>query len=74
MDIFGVLLSANIIEVEYTNALGRIIGVIVNALVDHHGADYLTVNMYQNGKVISTAKSTSIKSQHALIFTRFKYS
>lgn len=45
------------------------IGVTVNALVDHHGADYLTVNMYQNGKIISTAKSTSIKSQHALIFT-----
>ena len=45
------------------------VAVVVNALVDHHGADYLTVNMYQNGKVISTVKSTSIKSVHNLVFT-----
>lgn len=44
------------------------IGVSTNALVDHHGADYLTVNMYKDGKIISTAKSTSIKSLHALAF------
>ena len=44
------------------------IGVSVNALVDHHGADYLTVNMYKDGKVISTAKSTSLKSLHTLVF------
>ena len=44
------------------------IGVSVNALVDHHGADYLVVNMYQNGKIISTAKSTSLKTVHALTF------
>ena len=45
------------------------VSVPVNALVDHHGADYLTVNMYQDGKVISTATSTSIKALHSLIFT-----
>ena len=44
------------------------IGLSVNALVDHNGADYLVVNMYQDGKVISTAKSTSIKSVHNLVF------
>ena len=45
------------------------IAVSVNALVDHHGADYLLVNMYQDGKVISTVKSTSVKSLHSLVFT-----
>ena len=45
------------------------IAVPVSALVDHHGADYLTVNMYKDGKVISTAKSTSLKALHALLFT-----
>ena len=45
------------------------IGVSVNGLVDHNGADYLTVNMYQNDKVISTVKSTSVKSVHNLVFT-----
>ena len=50
-----------------TNADGTV-AVPVNALVDHNGADYLTVNMYQDGKIISTAKSTSIKSLHALVF------
>ncbi len=34
MDILGVLLSANIIEVEYTNALGRIISVSINAIIE----------------------------------------
>ena len=34
------------------------IGVTTNALVDHNGADYLLVNMYQDGKEISTVKST----------------
>ena len=48
------------------------VSVSVNALVDHNGADYLTVNMYEDGKIISTAKSTSIKSVHALIFTPVK--
>lgn len=51
-----------------TNDNGAI-AVNVNALVDHHGADFLEVNMYQNGKVISVAKSTSLKSLHALVFT-----
>ena len=51
-----------------TNEDGSI-GVTVDALVDHHGADYLVVNMYQDGKIISTAKSTSLKAQHALVFT-----
>ena len=45
------------------------VAVNANALVDHNGADYLTVNMYQNDKVISTVKSTSIKSLHNLVFT-----
>ena len=45
------------------------IAISVNGLVDHNGADYLTVNMYKDGKVISTAKSTSIKSVHNLVFT-----
>lgn len=44
------------------------ISVPVNAFVDHNGADYVVVNMYKDGKVISTAKSTSIKSLHNLVF------
>ena len=44
------------------------IGVSVNALVDHNGADYLIVNMYKDGQVVSTANSTSIKALHALVF------
>ena len=51
-----------------TNEDGKI-AVSVNALVDHHGADYLTVNMIQNGKVVSTVKSTSLKSVHNLLFS-----
>ncbi len=50
------------------NADGTV-SIEANALVDHHGADYLTVNMYQDGKIISTVKSTSIKSVHNLVFT-----
>ena len=34
MDILGVLLSADVIEVEYTNALGRIIGGIIYAVIE----------------------------------------
>ena len=34
MDILGVLLSADVIEVEYTNALGRIIGGIIYAIIE----------------------------------------
>ena len=44
------------------------ISVPVNALVDHNGADDLTVNMYKDGKVISTAESTSVKGLHTLTF------
>lgn len=45
------------------------VAVDVSGLVDHNGADYLTVNMYQNDKIVSTVKSTSIKSLHNLVFT-----
>lgn len=41
----------------------------INAVVGHNGADNLVVNMYQDGKVISTAKSTSYKSLHKLSFS-----
>ena len=44
------------------------VSVSVNAYVDHHGADYLVVNMYQDGNIISTAKSTSLKTVHSLVF------
>lgn len=51
------------------SANGSVINVDVNGLVDHNGADYLTVNMYKGDQVISTVKSTSIKSLHNLVFT-----
>ena len=45
------------------------LSVTVNGLVDHNGADYLTVDLIQNGQVVSTAKSTSVKSEHTLLFS-----
>ncbi len=51
-----------------TNEEGKI-AVSVNALVGSNGADYLRVNMIQDGTVISTVKSTSAKSVHDLLFS-----
>ena len=48
------------------------ISVSVNAVVDHNGADYLTVHMYEGGKILSSVKSTSIKALHNLVFTPVK--
>ncbi len=60
-------ISAPKIESCETNEEGKI-QLNVNALVGHNGADNLVVNMYQDGKIISTAKSTSYKSAHKLTF------
>ena len=45
------------------------LSVSINGLVDHNGADYLTVNLLKDGNVVSTAKSTSVKSEHTLSFS-----
>lgn len=50
------------------NAAGQL-SVTVNGFVDHNGADYLTLKLIQDGKVISSAKSTSVKSEHTFLFS-----
>lgn len=50
------------------NDEGKLV-VSVNALVDHQGADYLVINMYQGEDIISTVKVTSIKKLHNIIFS-----
>lgn len=51
-----------------TNEAGQL-EVTVNGFVDHNGADYLTVNLLKDGNVVSTAKSTSVKESHTLLFS-----
>lgn len=50
-----------------TNENGQL-AVTVNGYVDHNGADYLTIDLLEDGKVVSTAKSTSVKSEHSFLF------
>ena len=48
------------------------IAVTVNAFVDHHGGDLVRINLIEDGKVISTARSTSVKNEHSFVLTPVK--
>ena len=50
-----------------TTADGKL-SVTAQGLVGNNGGDYLTINIIQNGKVITSAKSNSLKSEHTLLF------
>ncbi len=51
-----------------TNDIGNL-SVNVSGYVDHNGADYLTVNLMKDGKVISTNKTTSANTEHSILFS-----
>lgn len=44
------------------------ISVEASGFVNHDGADYLLVSMFKDGKLVTSAKSDSIKSDHSFIF------
>lgn len=61
-------INAPKIESCITTEAGKI-QLTINAVVGHNGADSLDIYMYQDGKVISKATSTSHKSLHKLTFS-----
>lgn len=60
--------TAPVINSVTRNTSGQL-EISVSGYVDHNGADSLTVNLLQGGKVISTYKTTSLKAEHTVFFS-----